>query len=97
MRGPIIDDAARLVGDGTTLTEAGEDLLRGSLGLRTGPLRTADLIGLDNLADALRMLAERTGNSATGHASCSWPRRERAISVGKSDRGFYEYGKTFWR
>src|ERR1017187_9748916 len=91
---PMINDAARLVGDGTATVEAVDKLMEGCLGLPTGPLRTADLIGLDNLADSLRVLSERTGIDRY------WPCGLLLTKVGegnlgrKSGRGFYDYGES---
>ncbi|NBH05257.1 3-hydroxyacyl-CoA dehydrogenase family protein [Amycolatopsis sp. SID8362] len=92
---PMINDAARLVEEGTASVEAVDELMQGCLGHPTGPLRTADLIGLDNLADALRALAERTGDPR--HAPCALLLSKVADGhLGrKSGRGFYEYGKVF--
>jgi methoxymalonate biosynthesis protein len=91
---PMINDAARLVGDGTATVEAVDKLMEGCLGHPTGPLRTADLIGLDNLADSLRVLSERTGIDRY------WPCGLLLTKVGegnlgrKSGRGFYDYGES---
>jgi methoxymalonate biosynthesis protein len=89
---PMINDAARIVGAGTAGPEEVDALMEGCLGHRTGPLRTADLIGLDNLADSLRVLAERTGNA--GYLPCELLLGKVAQGhLGrKSGRGFYEYG-----
>lgn len=91
---PMINDAARVVGAGTATVEAVDKLMEGCLGHPTGPLRTADLIGLDNLADSLRVLSERTGNDRY------WPCELLLTKVAegnlgrKSGRGFYEYGEA---
>ncbi|CAM4161086.1 3-hydroxyacyl-CoA dehydrogenase family protein [Kibdelosporangium persicum] len=89
---PMINDAVRVVEEGTAIPEVVDALFVDCLGHRTGPLRTADLIGLDNLADSLHVLYERTGD-----AGCA-PRpllleKIRAGDLGrKSGRGFYDYG-----
>jgi methoxymalonate biosynthesis protein len=92
---PQINDAARLVEEGTASVESVDELMQGCLGHPTGPLRTADLIGLDNLADALRLLSERTGDPR--HLPCAL--LESKVAEGhlgrKTGRGFYEYGKVF--
>ena len=91
---PMINDAARIVGAGTATVETVDKLMEGCLGHPTGPLRTADLIGLDNLADSLRVLSERTGNDAY------WPCELLLMKVAagnlgrKSGRGFYDYGEV---
>jgi methoxymalonate biosynthesis protein len=91
---PMINDAARLVQAGTATVEQVDELMRGCLGHPTGPLRTADLIGLDNLADALRVLADRTGEAR--HAPCQLLLSKVADGhLGrKSGRGFYDYRKV---
>ncbi|MGC7102880.1 3-hydroxyacyl-CoA dehydrogenase family protein [Amycolatopsis lurida] len=91
---PMINDAARLVGEGIAVEEDVDALMRGCLGHATGPLRTADLIGLDNLVDALDVLHARTGDPA--HEPCGVLRGK--VAAGdfgvKTGRGFYEYGKA---
>jgi methoxymalonate biosynthesis protein len=91
---PMLNDAARVVQAGTATAEQVDDLMRGCLGHRTGPLATADLIGLDNLADALRVLADHTGNPS--HAPCDLLLEKVASGqLGrKSGQGFYDYGKV---
>ncbi|MEY9912901.1 methoxymalonate biosynthesis protein [Catenulispora sp. MAP12-49] len=90
----MINEAARIVQDGIASPEDVDALFTGCLGHRTGPLATADLIGLDNVADSLRVLLERTGDE--GYRPCDllldkvkagqWGR--------KTGRGFFEYGGT---
>ena len=59
----MINEAARIVEEGVATPEAGgRRCSSGCLGHRTGPLATADLIGLDNVVDSLRVLHERTGD-----------------------------------
>ncbi|AXX30646.1 3-hydroxyacyl-CoA dehydrogenase family protein [Actinosynnema pretiosum subsp. pretiosum] len=91
---PMINDAIRVVQEGTASVEAVDALMQDCLGHRTGPLLTADLIGLDNLADSLRVLAERTGDPRS--APCELLlRKVRDGHLGrKSGRGFYDYGKA---
>lgn len=88
---PMINTAARLVGDGVATAEEVDALMTGCLGHPTGPLRTADLIGLDNLADALTELAERLGNAE--YLPCEHLLdKVRAGRFGrKSGAGFYTY------
>lgn len=88
---PMINDAARLVSDGTASAEAVDALMQGCLGHPTGPLRTGDLIGLDNLADSLNVLLERTGDER--YRPCELLlEKVRAGSLGrKTGHGFYHY------
>jgi methoxymalonate biosynthesis protein len=88
----MINDAARIVGAGTAGPEEVDALMEGCLGHRTGPLRTADLIGLDNLADSLRVLAERTGNAGYRPCELLLAKVAQGHLGRKSGRGFYEYG-----
>lgn len=92
---PMINDATRLVGAGTASAESVDDLMQGCLGHPTGPLRTADLIGLDNLADSLRVLAERTGNRNYEPSELLLTKVREGNLGRKSGKGFYEYGKVF--
>lgn len=88
---PMINNAARLVGDGIADAESVDALMQGCLGHPTGPLRTADLIGLDNLVDSLQVLYDRTGDP-----SCR-PCRQLVALVDqghlgrKTGRGFFDY------
>ncbi|KXK59680.1 3-hydroxyacyl-CoA dehydrogenase [Micromonospora rosaria] len=88
---PMINDAVRVVAAGTATVEAVDQLMQGCLGHPTGPLRTADLIGLDNLVDSLWVLYGRTGDE--GCRPCDLLLElVRAGHLGrKSGRGFYEY------
>lgn len=92
----MLNDAARLVGEGVAGADDVDRLLEGCLGHRTGPLRTADLIGLDNLVDSLRALHERTGEERYRPAGALL-RKVAAGELGrKSGRGFHDYreGRT---
>jgi len=90
---PMINDAVRIVAEGTATVEAVDDLMQGCLGHPTGPLRTADLIGLDNLADALSALYERTGDKRALPCELLLE-KVRAGDLGrKTGRGFYDYGE----
>lgn len=88
---PMINDAARVVQEGTATAEDVDTLMRGCLGHPTGPLRTADLIGIDNLVDSLNVLYERTGDD--GCRPCDLLlHKVRTGDIGrKSGRGFYVY------
>jgi methoxymalonate biosynthesis protein len=91
---PMINTAARVVEQGTASVESVDALMRGCLGHPTGPLRTADLIGLDNLVDSLNALLERTGDESCRPCE-SLLAKVRAGHLGrKSGQGFYNYGRT---
>jgi methoxymalonate biosynthesis protein len=91
---PLINSAAKLVQDSVAPVEVVDGLLEGCLGHSTGPLRTADLIGLDNLVDSLNVLYARTGDA--GCQPCDFLLDlVRAGKFGrKTGEGFYDYGKV---
>ncbi|SEG91815.1 methoxymalonate biosynthesis protein [Actinacidiphila yanglinensis] len=88
----MINDAANVVEEGRAGVEDVDALMEGCLGHPTGPLRTADLIGIDNLVDSLQVLYERTGDEGCRPS----PLLLRKVAEGdhgrKTGRGFYEYG-----
>ncbi|MGH3757859.1 3-hydroxyacyl-CoA dehydrogenase family protein [Actinophytocola sp.] len=90
----MINEAARIVEEGLATPAQVDELFRGCLGHQTGPLATADLIGLDNVADSLRVLHERTGDD--GYRPCeSLLAKVAAGEHGrKAGRGFFEHGST---
>jgi methoxymalonate biosynthesis protein len=91
---PMINNAARVVGEGTASVEAVDELMQGCLGHPTGPLRTADLIGLDNLADSLAALYERTGDESCKPCELLLTKVRDGELGRKTGRGFYEYEKV---
>lgn len=88
----MINEAARIVEDGLATPEKVDELFRGCLGHQTGPLATADLIGLDNVVDSLRVLHERTGDEGYRPAASL----EAKVAAGehgrKTGQGFFEHG-----
>lgn len=88
---PMINDAVRVVQAGTATADAVDALMQGCLGHRTGPLRTADLIGLDNLVDSLRVLHERTGDDGCLPCELLLAKVRQGHLGRKSGRGFYQY------
>jgi methoxymalonate biosynthesis protein len=88
----MINEAARIVSDGIATAEDVDALFTGCLGHRTGPLGTADLIGLDNVVDSLLVLHERTGDP--GYRPCALlVDKVNAGDLGrKSGRGFFAHG-----
>lgn len=91
---PMINDAARIVGEGIATVEAVDTLMQGCLGHPTGPLRTADLIGLDNLVDSLTALYERTGEERFRPCELLLEIVDKGRLGRKTGQGFYEYGKV---
>jgi methoxymalonate biosynthesis protein len=91
---PLINTAAMLVQEGVASAEVVDGLLEGCLGHSTGPLHTADLIGLDNLVDSLNVLYERRGDDSCRPAELLLS-KVRAGDLGrKTGRGFFDYGKA---
>jgi methoxymalonate biosynthesis protein len=91
---PMINDAARIVEAGTATVEAVDTLMQGCLGHPTGPLRTADLIGLDNLVDSLVVLYERTGDEHCRPCDLLLDKVRGGDLGRKTGRGFYDYGEA---
>jgi methoxymalonate biosynthesis protein len=91
---PMINDAARVVSEGTATVEDVDTLMQGCLGHPTGPLRTADLIGIDNLVDSLNALNVRTGDERCRPSDLLLEKVRRGELGRKSGRGFYVYGEA---
>jgi methoxymalonate biosynthesis protein len=89
---PLINSAARLVSEGVASAEVVDGLLEGCLGHRTGPLRTADLIGLDNLADSLVVLYERLGDDSCRPCDLLLAKVRDGHLGRKTGQGFFDYG-----
>ncbi|UTH94566.1 3-hydroxyacyl-CoA dehydrogenase family protein [Streptomyces rimosus] len=90
----VINDAARLVAEGRASAESVDRVFTGCFGHRTEPLATADLIGLDNIVDTLKVLHDRTGDD--GYRACDLLlEKVRDGDFGhKTGNGFYSYGGT---
>ncbi|MFD5094689.1 3-hydroxyacyl-CoA dehydrogenase family protein [Amycolatopsis thailandensis] len=90
----MINEAARVVDEGKATPEAVDALFTGCLGHTTGPLATADLIGLDNVVDSLTVLASRTDDPGYRPSSLLLD-KVRAGHLGrKTGSGFFEYRST---
>jgi methoxymalonate biosynthesis protein len=90
----MINEAALIVEQGIATPAQVDELFRGCLGHRTGPLATADLIGLDNVVDSLRILHERTGDDGYRPCDSLLAKVEAGEHGRKTGRGFYEHGGT---
>ena len=90
---PMLNDAARIVEEGVATVESIDSLIVGCLGHSVGPLRTADLIGIDNLVDSLDSLYERTGDERYRPCSLLVDKVRRGHLGRKTGYGFYEYGE----
>jgi methoxymalonate biosynthesis protein len=90
----MINDAATVVEQGLATPEAVDELFTRCLGHRTGPLATADLIGLDNVVDTLRVLHERTRQDGYQPCQLLLDKVERGDLGRKSGTGFFTYRTT---
>jgi methoxymalonate biosynthesis protein len=91
---PLINDAVRIVGEGIADADTVDRLMCGCLGHPTGPLRTADLIGLDNLVDSLVALHERTGEDRFRPCELLLEKVAQGQLGRKTGRGFHDYEKA---
>jgi methoxymalonate biosynthesis protein len=91
---PLINSAAMLVDEGVASAEVVDGLLEGCLGHSTGPLRTADLIGLDNLVDSLNVLYQRRGDESCRPCELLLGKVREGNLGRKTGRGFYDYGRV---
>lgn len=91
---PLINSAAMLVEEGIASVEVVDGLLEGCLGHSTGPLRTADLIGIDNLVDSLNVLYERRQDESCRPCAFMLEKVREGNLGRKTGRGFYDYGKV---
>jgi methoxymalonate biosynthesis protein len=90
---PMLNDAARIVEEGVATVESIDSLIVGCLGHSVGPLRTADLIGIDNLVDSLDSLFDRTGDERYRPCSLLVDKARRGHLGRKTGYGFYEYSE----
>ncbi|MFE5705855.1 3-hydroxyacyl-CoA dehydrogenase family protein [Rhodococcus koreensis] len=86
-----IAEAAVAVGDGIADAETTDALFEGCLGHPMGPLRTADLIGLDNVHDTMTALRELTGDDHYRPPATLVALVEAGHLGRKTGRGFHEY------
>ncbi|MFF2325844.1 MULTISPECIES: 3-hydroxyacyl-CoA dehydrogenase family protein [unclassified Streptomyces] len=87
----MINDAANVVEEGRATVEDVDALMEGCLGHPTGPLRTADLIGIDNLVDSLAVLHERTRDDSYRPSELLLRKVAEGNHGRKTGRGFYDY------
>lgn len=86
-----LNEAAAVLGEGTADAATVDRVFQDCFGHPMGPLRTADLIGLDTIADSLEVLRRHTGEERFRPCSLL----ARLVAEGKVGRksgsGFYEY------
>lgn len=88
----MINEASRVVEEGVATPEAVDAVFTGCLGHRTGPLATADLIGLDNVVDSLRVLLDRTGDKGYQPSDLLQAKVDAGQLGRKSGQGFFTHG-----
>jgi len=89
-----VNEAATVVHEGTADADTVDEIFRNCFAHQMGPLRTADLIGLDTVLDSLYVLHEHTGDDR--FLPC--PLLVELVEAGhlgrKSGRGFHHYPTT---
>jgi methoxymalonate biosynthesis protein len=86
-----MNEAAFVFQDGLATAAQIDSIFKTCFGHKMGPLETADLIGLDNLVDSLRVLHERTGDDGCLPCELLLAKVREGHLGRKSGRGFYEY------
>lgn len=86
----LVNEAIATLADGVAEARQVDQLFRGCLGHKSGPLQTADLIGLDTVRDTLLVLQEEYGERFAPTALL-----ERLVAEGRLGRktgvGIYDY------
>ncbi|MEU9762242.1 3-hydroxyacyl-CoA dehydrogenase family protein [Streptomyces sp. NPDC047985] len=88
---PMINDAAARVEEGTADAETVDRVFTDCFGHAMGPLRTADLIGLDTVLDSLVVLRDTTGDPRFEPTALLRDLVDRGHRGRKSGRGFHSY------
>ncbi|MFD6091116.1 3-hydroxyacyl-CoA dehydrogenase family protein [Oerskovia sp. NPDC060338] len=89
----FVNEAAALLDDGVATAPQVDRLFRGCLGHRTGPLRTADVIGVDTIVDTLHILSDHYGPARFAPSTRLLTMLQAGHLGRKSGRGFYDYGE----
>lgn len=90
----MINSAARALESGLGRAESIDGVLCECFGHTVGPLRAADLIGIDSLVNTLQEIYNRTGEETCNPCELLLD-KVRAGELGrKSGRGFYTYDKV---
>lgn len=90
----LVNEAAAVVLRGTADAATVDEIFQDCFGHPTGPLRTADLIGLDTILDTLAVLAERTGESRFEPCPLLTDLVQRGHLGRKSGKGFHTYASS---
>jgi 3-hydroxybutyryl-CoA dehydrogenase len=86
-----INEAARVVAEGVASAEDVDRIFTACIGHKTGPLATADLIGLDTIVRTLRVLEAELRDPKFAPAPILLEMLENGRLGQKSGRGFHEY------
>ncbi len=90
---PMINEAVFAVAEGVATAESVDQIMTLGMNHPMGPLRLADLIGLDNVLKVMRILHEEFGDPK--YRPC--PLLVEMVDAGrlgrKSGRGFFSYGE----
>ncbi|WP_371519844.1 3-hydroxyacyl-CoA dehydrogenase family protein [Kitasatospora sp. NBC_01300] len=89
---PMVNDAAARVQEGVADAETVDLIFQECFGHAMGPLRTADLIGLDTIVDTLDVLLETTGDERFRPCDLLLDLVRRGHFGRKTGLGFYAYG-----
>ncbi|MGX8909134.1 3-hydroxyacyl-CoA dehydrogenase family protein [Streptomyces netropsis] len=88
-----LNEAATVLGEGTADADTVDRIFQDCFGHPMGPLRTADLIGLDTVLDSLEVLREHTGDERFRPCDLL----ARLVAEGRTGRkaggGFYPYAQ----
>lgn len=87
----MINDAARIVQDGVADAASVDTIMESALGHPMGPLKIADLIGIDNLVDSIRAQATQDGELFAKPCQLLVDMAAAGTNGRKSGRGFYAY------
>ncbi|MEV5576530.1 3-hydroxyacyl-CoA dehydrogenase family protein [Spirillospora sp. NPDC052269] len=87
-----INEAAAVVQEGTADPDVVDRIFRDCFGHPTGPLRTADLIGLDTVVDTLAVLHAHTGDARFRPCRLLAELVAEGRTGRKSSAGFHTYG-----
>ncbi|MFD2467798.1 3-hydroxyacyl-CoA dehydrogenase family protein [Amycolatopsis silviterrae] len=88
-----LNDAARMYGSGYASCEDIDTAMELGCGLRHGPLRRIDLIGVDNVVRSLTALADRTGDASFAPAPILARMHREGVLGRKSGQGFHSYDR----
>ncbi|MDH6709592.1 3-hydroxybutyryl-CoA dehydrogenase [Kitasatospora sp. MAA19] len=89
---PMVNDAAARVQEGVASAETVDLIFQECFGHAMGPLRTADLIGLDTIVDTLDVLLETTGDERYRPCELLLDLVRRGHLGRKTGLGFHAYG-----